>query len=217
MRSPRRQRLPGRRGLHACAEPGRGAAVAVRVTADDLPAAFASLPAAWAVLPGWTAALRSDVIRRVRLASGNRPIAPDDPFRALRFGGPEAVKVVDPRPGPVPEAGPRRRTGVLGGARQAGLAAPCLPGSCRGPAGFWPPATWHLDHWARQGVLLLNPTLTIEVGRIGSHMAAVGKRLHLRLSMSCAGTIARRCSCCGATRRSASSIRRARRAAPCSR
>ena len=29
---------------------------------------------------------------------------------------------------------------------------------------------WKLDGWARQGVLLLNPTLTVEVGRIGSHM-----------------------------------------------
>jgi uracil-DNA glycosylase len=36
--------------------------------------------------------------------------------------------------------------------------------------GFAAPPIWKLDGWARQGVLLLNPTLTIEVGRIGSHM-----------------------------------------------
>jgi uracil-DNA glycosylase len=36
--------------------------------------------------------------------------------------------------------------------------------------GFEPPAIWKLDAWAHQGVLLLNPTLTIEIGRIGSHM-----------------------------------------------
>ena len=36
--------------------------------------------------------------------------------------------------------------------------------------GWQPPAVWKLDAWARQGVLLLNPTLTIEVGRIGSHL-----------------------------------------------
>jgi uracil-DNA glycosylase len=36
--------------------------------------------------------------------------------------------------------------------------------------GFVPPARWVLDGWARQGVLLLNPTLTVEVGRIGSHL-----------------------------------------------
>ena len=29
---------------------------------------------------------------------------------------------------------------------------------------------WALDEWARQGALLLNPTLTVEVGRIGSHL-----------------------------------------------
>lgn len=31
------------------------------------------------------------------------------------------------------------------------------------------PATGNLDHWARQGVLLLNATLTVEAGRAGSH------------------------------------------------
>jgi uracil-DNA glycosylase len=33
------------------------------------------------------------------------------------------------------------------------------------------PEVWQLDAWAQQGVLLLNPTLTIELGVIGSHMA----------------------------------------------
>lgn len=31
------------------------------------------------------------------------------------------------------------------------------------------PATGNLDHWARQGVLLLNATLTVEAGKAGSH------------------------------------------------
>jgi uracil-DNA glycosylase len=37
--------------------------------------------------------------------------------------------------------------------------------------GWVRPERWTLDHWARQGVLLLNPTLTVEVGAAGSHMA----------------------------------------------
>jgi uracil-DNA glycosylase len=29
---------------------------------------------------------------------------------------------------------------------------------------------WKLDAWARQGVLLLNPALTVEIGQAGSHL-----------------------------------------------
>ncbi|MGZ5370035.1 MAG: uracil-DNA glycosylase, partial [Aeromicrobium sp.] len=36
--------------------------------------------------------------------------------------------------------------------------------------GFTPPETWSLEGWARQGVLLLNQVLTVEVGRSGSHL-----------------------------------------------
>ena len=36
--------------------------------------------------------------------------------------------------------------------------------------GWKRPAVWKLDAWARQGVLLLNPVLTVEVGFAGSHM-----------------------------------------------
>ena len=75
------------------------------MTADDLPAAFATLPAAWrAVLPGWTPAAERAVIDRVRAASGAREIAPADPFRAMRLVPPEAARVVvfgqDPYPKP---------------------------------------------------------------------------------------------------------------------
>ncbi|MDP1534890.1 MAG: uracil-DNA glycosylase, partial [Rubrivivax sp.] len=55
------------------------------MTASDLPAAFDSLPVAWrARLPGWTAAAQQAVVARVRALSGEREIAPADPFRALR-------------------------------------------------------------------------------------------------------------------------------------
>ena len=36
--------------------------------------------------------------------------------------------------------------------------------------GWTPPPGGVLDAWAQQGVLLLNPVLTVEFGRIGSHL-----------------------------------------------
>ena len=141
------------------------------MTAADLAATFASLPATWAAaLPGWTPARTGEVLQRVRLASGEREIAPADPLRALRLVAPQDVCVVILGQDPYPTAGHadglafsaargkppslRRVFAVLGADRP----------------GFVPPARWVLDGWARQGVLLLNPTLTVEVGRIGSHL-----------------------------------------------
>jgi uracil-DNA glycosylase len=142
------------------------------MTADDLPAAFASLPQAWRdMLPGWTPDRLEAVASRVRQISADRPIAPEDPFRALRLTSPQQVKVVVLGQDPYPTAG--HADGLAFSARSA------KPPSLRrifavlaaDRPGFRPPTAWALDHWARQGVLLLNPTLTVEVGRIGSHMA----------------------------------------------
>lgn len=140
------------------------------MTADDLPAAFESLPAPWRdVLPGWTDSARQSVIDNVRGVSGRRAIAPPDPFRALRFAAPADVSVVivgqDPYPG----------QGIADGL--AFSANSGRPASLRrvfdvleaDRPGYTRPAVWTLDRWASQGVLLLNPTLTIEVGAIGSH------------------------------------------------
>ena len=123
-------------------------------------------------LPGWTAALRDEVIRRVaRRSRGDRPIAPADPFRALRFAAPRRVKVVVLGQDPYPKPGHADGLAFSAGHGQAGFAAPHLPGAGRGSARVCSRRrVWKLDGWARQGVLLLNPTLTIEVGRIGSHM-----------------------------------------------
>lgn len=140
------------------------------MTADDLPAAFASLPAAWRkVLPGWTGAAQAAVVEAVRNVSGGRPIAPSDPFRALRLVTPEQARVVvfgqDPYPGTghadglafsAPTSGRpslRRIFEVLEADR---------PGWKR-------PASGRLDAWADQGVLLLNPTLSVEVAAANSH------------------------------------------------
>ncbi len=141
------------------------------MTADDLPAAFGSLPPAWsAALPNWTMAKCSAVIRCIREVSGDRPIAPADPFRALRFAGPEDVKVVLFGQDPYPRPGHADGLAFSAGHGKPASLRRVFQVLAEDRPGWKPPAVWKLDGWARQGVLLLNPTLTIEVGRIGSHM-----------------------------------------------
>ena len=143
------------------------------MTADDLPAAFEGLPADWrAVLSGWTASAQADVVAGVRRASGARSIAPQDPFRALRLVSPPTARVVvfgqDPYPG-------------AGHADGLAFSAPtnARPSLRRifdvleaDRPGWRRPRSGRLDAWAAQGALLLNPTLTVEIGRANSHVAA---------------------------------------------
>ena len=138
--------------------------------ASELGAALATLPPAWAaVLPGWTGERLAAVQAAVTAASGDRPIAPDDPLRALRLVDPDGVKVVVIGQDPYPTLG-----------HADGLAFSAAKGRPRSLArvfemlaaarpGFVAPADGSLDRWARQGVLLLNPVLTVEVGRTASH------------------------------------------------
>ncbi len=141
------------------------------MNADDLDAAFASLPPAWAAaLPGWAAGLRADVIRRVRHVSADRTIAPTDPFRALRFGEPDDVKVVVFGQDPYPKPGHADGLAFSAGHGKPASLRRIFEVLAADRPGFQPPGVWKLDGWARQGVLLLNPTLTIEVGHTGSHM-----------------------------------------------
>jgi len=141
------------------------------MTADDLPAAFASLPPVWAAaLPGWTDERKADVIHRVREVSADRPIAPVDPFRALRFGAPVDVKVVVFGQDPYPRPGHADGLAFSAGHGKPVSLRRISQVLAADRPGWVPPATWRLDGWARQGVLLLNPTLTIEVGQIGSHL-----------------------------------------------
>lgn len=141
------------------------------MTADDLPAACASLPSAWAqALPGWTPQRFADVIERVRAVSGTREIAPTDPFRALRFQPPEGIKVVVFGQDPYPKPGHADGLAFSAGHGKPASLRRIFQVLSEDRPGFLPPPVWKLDGWARQGALLLNPTLTIEVGRIGSHM-----------------------------------------------
>jgi uracil-DNA glycosylase len=141
------------------------------MTADDLPAAFASLPAAWRdVLPGWTEAAQAAVTDRVRAASGPREIAPADPFRALRLVPPAAARVVVFGQDPYPRPGHADGLAFSAGHGKPHSLRRVFDVLEADRPGWRRPAVWKLDAWAAQGVLLLNPVLTVEVGRAGSHL-----------------------------------------------
>lgn len=152
------------------------------MTADDLPAAFDTLPEAWAkLLPGWTPALRAAVCARVREFSGDRPIGPPDPFRALRLVAPDQVKVVIFGQDPYPTA-----AHADGLAFSAGQGRPRSLGRIfevlvQDRPGFTPPPVWKLDAWAAQGVLLLNPALTVEIGVTASHLKVGWQALTIQI------------------------------------
>lgn len=141
------------------------------MTADDLAAAFDGLPAAWRrVLPGWTPAAQQAVIHRVREVSGPRPIAPADPFRALRKVPPQAVRVVVFGQDPYPKPGHADGLAFSAGQGKPHSLRRIFEVLATDRPGWTRPERWSLDAWADQGVLLLNPTLTVEVGQAGSHM-----------------------------------------------
>ena len=141
------------------------------MTADELPAAFDHLPAAWRVhLPGWTAAAQAAVVARVRAVSDGREIAPPDPFRALRLLPPDQVRVVVFGQDPYPRPGHADGLAFSAGHGKPHSLRRVFEVLAADRPGWRPPAQWSLDGWARQGVLLLNPVLTVEVGRAGSHM-----------------------------------------------
>lgn len=141
------------------------------MTADDLPAAFETLPAAWAkVLPGWTPALCAAVCKRVREVSGDRPIGPPDPFRALRLVAPDKVKIVIFGQDPYPTAGHADGLAFSAGQGRPRSLGRIFEVLVQDRPGFAPPVAWKLDAWAAQGVLLLNPALTVEIGVTGSHL-----------------------------------------------
>ena len=139
--------------------------------AADLPAAFASLPPAWRdVLPGWTPAAEQAVVDAVSAVSGDREIAPPDPFRALRLLAPEAVKVVVFGQDPYPRPGHADGLAFSAGHGKPVSLRRIFEILKADRPGWQPPERWLLNGWARQGVLMLNPVLTVEVGSAGAHM-----------------------------------------------
>ena len=142
------------------------------MTADDLTQALATLPAAWAaVLPGWTQERLGGVQACIARVSGDRAIAPADPFRAFRLVAPSAVKVVVVGQDPYPGEGHADGMAFSAGKGRPRSLARVFDVLGADRPGFVPPEVWSLDAWARQGVFLLNPVLTVEVGRSASHVS----------------------------------------------
>lgn len=140
------------------------------MTADDLRAAFGKVPEAWReVLPGWTVDKQEALIERIRNVSGDKPIGPEDPFRALRLVSPKDAKVVIFGQDPYPTAGHADGLAFSAGHGRPRSLARIFEVLAADRPGWAPPAVWKLDAWARQGVLLLNPALTVEIGAAGSH------------------------------------------------
>lgn len=141
------------------------------MTADDLAAAFDTVPPAWrTVLPGWTPERIAEVVRRVREVSADRPIGPPDPFRALRFVDPDGVKAVLIGQDPYPLKGHADGLAFSAGHGKPASLRRIFQVLAQDRPQWQAPPVWKLDAWARQGVLLLNPALSIEIGRIGSHL-----------------------------------------------
>ena len=136
-------------------------------------------PDDWPVAPGWQALTAGffasaegrsllDFLRQ-RLQAG-AVLFPPEPLRALALTPPEAVRVVilgqDPYHGP----------GQANGLAFAVAPGVRLPPSLRNiykelqrEYGRAPQPEGLLDHWARQGVFLLNASLTVLAGQAGSH------------------------------------------------
>jgi len=141
------------------------------VNAGELEAALSTLPPEWAsVLPGWTPEKLAAVAECVRRVSGDHPIAPDDPLRALRLVEPAGVRVVVIGQDPYPTAGHADGLAFSAARGRPRSLARVFEVLAKDRPGFEAPAEWRLDAWAGDGVLLLNPVLSVEVGRIASHM-----------------------------------------------
>ena len=111
-----------------------------------------ALPPAWAaVLPGWTSERRRCVQDALVAVSGDAPIAPEDPLRALRLVDPEAVKVVVLGQDPYPPAGHADGLAFSAGKGRPRSLARIFELLAEARPGFVPPPTGSLERWARQG------------------------------------------------------------------
>ncbi|MGL4490454.1 MAG: uracil-DNA glycosylase [Rhizobiaceae bacterium] len=95
---------------------------------------------------------------------------PADRFLALQLTSPENVRVVIL--GQDPYHGPGQAHGLAFSVPHGVAVPPSLRNIYKELSrelGLAQPASGNLEHWARQGVLLLNTVLTVEEGKAGSH------------------------------------------------
>ena len=139
--------------------------------AADLAAAFETVPPVWRrELRHWSRADEQALAERARRVSADRPIAPADPFRALRLVAPAQVRVVIVGQDPYPGEGHADGLAFSAGRGRPRSLARVFEILAADRPGWRPPRQGRLVRWAQQGVLLLNPALTVEVGRAGSHL-----------------------------------------------
>jgi uracil-DNA glycosylase len=176
-RSPQQYSLPGLTNDSECADTAQTLPTALPTAVPPLETQFAELPPEWraCVQPFTQGPVYSRLCQFVdaERASG-KTVYPDDVFRALRLTRAPDVKVVIL--GQDPYHGEDR-----GIAQAHGLAFSVRPGVRPPPSlrnifkeihsefGLPLPSHGCLDHWAQQGVLLLNTTLTVERGQAASH------------------------------------------------
>ena len=106
---------------------------------------------------------------QAQLAAGVT-VLPPQPLRALQLTPPEAVRVVIM--GQDPYHGPRQADGLAFAVGPSIKPPPSLRNIFKELAreyGRPPQPDNLLEHWARQGVLLLNASLTVVAGQAGSH------------------------------------------------
>ena len=138
--------------------------------ARPLAEAWLDLPPAWRALCEGLDAHAAEICRRVDADAQSAPVGPARPFRAFELVAPDAVRLLlvgqDPYPTPGDANGLAFSSlrGVPASMRNVYKALEAhLPGFSR-------PKVADLEHWARQGVLLLNTALTVRLGEIGSHL-----------------------------------------------
>ena len=131
-----------------------------------------TFPPTWRrVLTAWTPAAEQAVVEEAVAVSADREIAPPDPFRALRLLAPGDVRVVVVGQDPYPRPGHADGLAFSAGHGKPMSLRRIFDVLKADRPGWQPPERWVLDGWARQGVLMLNPVLTVEVGNAGAHMA----------------------------------------------
>lgn len=136
-------------------------------------------PGAERVAPGWRPLVAAFVAspdgRGVRQHLAQRQAAgatvyPPEPLRALQLTALEDVRVVIL--GQDPYHGPGQANGLAFAVGPGVKPPPSLRNICKELArdyGRAPQPDGLLNHWAAQGVLLLNTCLTVEAGQAGSH------------------------------------------------
>lgn len=132
--------------------------------------AWRDLPPAWRELCAGLQPHADAVAQRVDADASAAAVGPARPFRAFELVRPQDVRLLivgqDPYPRPGDATGLAFSTlrGVPASMRNVYKAFEThLPGFAR-------PKVADLQHWAQQGVLLLNTALTVRLGEIGSHM-----------------------------------------------